>query len=379
MADSRGSVMSSFSSGSHSGPHPYRTFAIRRLYPVAAFVGGFLWDALTLGLRVRTSDFWRLSLFLVGAALLLYWLAWRRQRFLHPPEAGGTPRHRLAQIRWLAPYLLLQFFFGGLFSALFILYVKSAGHLPAWLAAGFLALLLIANEFWRDRYGRRFTLNWCLFALCAVLLLNFILPYAAGSLDRRWFYVAMALGLALTLLLYRLAPGSPGRIRPVWGVAAALLFAWHLDMVAPVPLVHKACAVGQDFSLEESGKDGVRYRLAVEPAPAWAFWKSQSDILHVPAQGRLYAISAVYAPRGVSAALEHRWLYRGARGWQLVRRIPFTVQGGRDQGFRGYSYLNAPEAGRWRLIVSTQEGQTITRFDFEVRPGSPLDSELRRY
>lgn len=353
----------------------HRPFTPRRLYPVAAFVGGFLWDALTLGQRVKPLDFWRLGAYLAGAALLLYWLAWRRDRFIHPPEPSPTYRGRWQQIRWIAPYLLLQFFFGGLFSALFILYVKSAGHLPAWLAAGFLALLLVANEFWRDRYGRRFTLNWCLFALCAILFMNFALPHALGTLDTRWFHVSTALGLGLAQLLYWLAPGSPGRIRPAWGVAFCLLLAWHLDMVAPVPLVNKASAVGQDF-VQEKGE----YQLLVEPAPAWQFWRTQAETLHLPPKGRLYGISAVFAPKGVSAPLEHRWLYQPPGGsWSTVRQIRFTVQGGRKEGFRGYSYVNDPAPGEWRLVVTTQEGQTITSLDFSVAPGLPANPELRRY
>jgi len=41
--------------------------SLRRFYPVAAFLGGFAWDALTLGQRIRVIDFWRLGAFLFGA------------------------------------------------------------------------------------------------------------------------------------------------------------------------------------------------------------------------------------------------------------------------------------------------------------------------
>lgn len=352
-----------------------RPFNPKRLYPVAAFFGGFLWDALTIGQRVKVLDFWRLGSFLLGAALLLYWLAWRRNRFLHPPEPDGTRRGHLHQLRWHAPNLLLQFFFGGIFSALFILYVKSAGHLPAWLAAGFLATLLVANEFWRDRYGRRFTLNWCLFALSAILLMNFALPYAVGSLEPRWFYISTAVGLGLAHILYRLAPGKPGHISPTWGVALALVLAWHLDMIAPVPLVKKAVAVGQQFTLADG-----EFHLQVEKAPEWQFWRDQADTVHLPADGRLYGISAVFAPKGVSAPLEHRWLHRNQEGdWETFRHIRFTATGGRLGGFRGYSYLANPPLGPWRLIVATQEGHTITSLDFTLAAGEPLPGELRRY
>ena len=44
---------------------------LRRLYPLAAFLGGFVWDTLTIGQRVRVVDLWRLGAFLLGAGLML--------------------------------------------------------------------------------------------------------------------------------------------------------------------------------------------------------------------------------------------------------------------------------------------------------------------
>jgi hypothetical protein len=80
-------------------------------------------------------DFWRLGAFLLGAALLAVWLAHRQARELTAPPAEKGWRGHLVRFRWQAPYLLLQFFFGGIFSALFILYFKSSGHLGTWLMA----------------------------------------------------------------------------------------------------------------------------------------------------------------------------------------------------------------------------------------------------
>ncbi|MBP6707652.1 MAG: DUF2914 domain-containing protein, partial [Candidatus Accumulibacter sp.] len=170
---------------------------VQRFYPPAAFLAGFVWDALTIGQRVRTVDFWRLGAFLLGAAVLALWLARREARELSPPRAANGWRGHLAQVSWQAPYLLLQFFFGGIFSALFILYLKSAGHLGSWLIAAFLGFLLVGNEFAGKHLGTRFTLTWALFALNAILLFNFVLPHVIGSLDPLWFYASTAAGVVL--------------------------------------------------------------------------------------------------------------------------------------------------------------------------------------
>lgn len=340
---------------------------LRRFYPLGAFCGGFLWDALTIGQRVKVTDFWRLGVFLVGAALLSLWLARRERLELERPIAVDGLRSRVRGLAWQAPYLLLQFFFGGIFSALFILYFKSAGHLGTWFMAGLLGALLVGNEFAGERYGRRFTLTWTLFALNAILLCNFALPHAAGSLHPAWFPLSTVIGALLAQVLWWLAPGRPGRILPAWGVAAALLLAGSFDMIAPVPLVKRELAVGHAFVQE-----GSRYAMKVEQAPAWQFWRDQSPVAHVAENERLYGVAAIFAPLGVTAALEHRWEYRQADGgWRLVYRNRFQSSGGREKGFRGYSWVVNPLPGEWRFIVGTQDGRTIGILPFTVERGVP--------
>ncbi|HNC50627.1 MAG TPA: DUF2914 domain-containing protein [Accumulibacter sp.] len=344
---------------------------LRRLYPLAAFLAGFVWDALTIGQRVKVTDFWRLGAFLFGAALLILWLARRDARELTAPEPGGNLRRRIAGFWWQVPYLLLQFFFGGIFSALFILYFKSSGHLGTWLMATFLGVLLVANEFAGKYFGRRFTLVWGLFALNAILFFNFALPHAVGSLDPLWFYISTAAGVVLAHVLWRLSPGRPGRIVPSWLLAGLLLLAWQQDMIAPVPLVKQDLAVGHDFMQE-----GDRYALQVEAPAPWQFWRDQSPTVHLLEGEKLYGVSAVFAPLGVSAALQHRWEVREPNGWREVYRNRFRSTGGRERGFRGYSWVLNPHPGDWRLIVATQDGRTIGTLPVRVERGTPLPEEV---
>ena len=345
---------------------------LRRFYPLAAFLCGFVWDALTIGQRVRVVDLWRLGAFLFGAGLLLLWLASRESRKALAPATGKGWRANLAELRWQAPNLLLQFFFGGIFSALFILYFKSSGHLGSWLTAAFLGILLVGNEFAGKRYGRQFTLSWALFALNAILLFNFALPNAVGSLNPWWFYVSTGIGILLAHLLWRVAPGQPGRILPAWLLAVALLLAWSLDMIAPVPLVKEFLAVGHDFVREDD-----RFRLRVEQAAAWQIWRDQSPTVHLAEGEKLYGVSAVFAPLGVTAEQEHRWEVREADGWRVVYRRRFQSTGGRERGFRGYSWVLNPRPGEWRFIVATGDGRTIGIFPTRVERGTPLPEASR--
>ena len=338
-----------------------------RLHPLAAFLGGFIWDALTIGKRVSVSDFWTLGGFLFGAAFLVLWLAWRETRKAVEPPPPEDLRGHVAKLIWQAPYLLTQFFFGGIFSALFILYFKSSGHLGTWLMAIFLGTLLVGNEFAEDRYGRHFTLTWALLAFNAILLFNFALPHILGSLDPLWFYISTAAGVLLAHGLRRIAPGRPGRIGPAWGVGVTLLVVWNFGMIAPVPLIKRDMAVGHEFVREAD-----RFALKVEQAPWWQLWRHQAATVHVQEGGRLYGVSAIFAPQGVTAALEHRWEVKEKGHWRLVYRNRFRSTGGRDRGYRGYSWVLNPVPGQWRFTVATQDRRTIGVFPFTVeRATSP--------
>jgi len=45
--------------------------------------------------------------------------------------------------------------------------------------------------------------------------------------------------------------------------------------------------------------------------------------------------------------------------------------GGRERGFRGYSWVLNPRPGEWRFIVGTQDGRTIATFPLTVERGTP--------
>ena len=352
---------------------------MRRFLPVAAFLGGFAWDALTIGQRVRAVDLWTLGAFLAGACMLALWLAHRASKKRPAPSVNvdqNDAKGRLVGLAWQAPYLLLQFFFGSIFSALFILYFKSSGHLGTWLTTVVLGLLLVGNEFAGKSYRRHFTLIWALLALNAILLFNFALPHTLGSLNPMWFYVSTAAGIGLAHGVRQLASGRPGRIRPSWLLACALVLAWLFDMIAPVPLVKQDLAVGHGFVREDD-----RFLLMVETVPAWQFWRSQSPTVNVAEGERLYGVSAVFAPLGVTALLEHRWEVREGGGWRLVYRNAFQSTGGRERGFRGYSWVLNPQPGEWRLIVATQDGRTIGMLPVTVERGAadPERTRLREF
>jgi hypothetical protein len=353
-----------------------KTQKIKHYLPTIAFFGGFLWDAMTIGRKVAYSDLWILLSYLIGAALILWWLGYHHEklsadeRFSHVPLLAPSERNLKHRI----PFLALQFLYGGLFSALFILYFKSANHILALFLAATLGGLLVANEFIDDKY-HRFTITWALFGLCAMLLFNFLLPFIVGSIAWPWFYLSTFAGAALAHYLRIKTPGCPGRASPVWVIAAFLALAYPLDIIPPVPLVKRDVQVG--LYLEKSSGD---YKIQLERNPWWQFWQKMNNQIHLPVGEKLYCISSVFAPRGLNTKLYHRWEYYSSKqGWQTTSRIGFGLAGGRDNGFRGFTYKQNVQAGKWKVSVETENGRTVAIHQFKVVAGQAEPDSLIQY
>ncbi len=325
--------------------------------PAIFFFAGFIWDALTIGRNVAATDLIIFAGYLLAAALILFVTS--RPSFILADESKLPNRlYILVTSRW--PYFLLQFLFGSLLSALFILYFKSSSHWLAWLMSLLLAGLLVANEFLENQY-RRFTVSWSLFGLCVMLLFNFALPFILGSVLSIWFYLSTLLGAALAYWLYTKTPNHLGSIWPVSVIAGLLMLAYAADMIPPVPLVKRDIAMA--YAIE---KTNGKYELTQQKSPWWVFWRKTSDDLEVVNSQRIYCFSTIFAPAGLKTKLFHDWQLYTKQGWVLQSRASFTVSGGRYNGFRGYTYKSNPAAGDWRVVIQTENEKTIAVHKFTV-------------
>ena len=326
-------------------------------WPAVFFFAGFIWDALTIGRNVVALDLAIFAGYLLLAATILFFTS--RPSFILA-DAAKLP----TRLHWLftsrLPYFLLQFLFGSLLSALFILYFKSSSHWLAWLMSLLLASLLIANEFLEDQY-RRLTVSWAQFGLCAMLLFNFTLPFLLGSVLSIWFYLSTILGAGFAYYLYIKTPNHMGSIWPVSVIAGLLMLAYAADMIPPVPLVKRDIAMA--YNIE---KANGKYQLSQQASHWWVFWRKTSDDLEVTAGQRIYCFSTIFAPAGLKTKLFHDWQLHTKSGWLLQSRASYTVSGGRYNGFRGYTYKSNPAVGDWRVIIKTDNEKTIAVHYFTV-------------
>ena len=181
---------------------------IERFFPAIAFLAGFGWDSITLGSKVYNSDLLILLAYYVAALILVVLLSakldhpegWTPERIAAMAKEQGVKdgaivvRHRLLDREWSPKWKVrftwaVQFFFGGLFSALVVCYFKSSGSLASFLLVIALACLLVGNEFLQKNY-ERFGITLAFFCLLGTMFLNFTIPYLVHRIGFIWFLLS---------------------------------------------------------------------------------------------------------------------------------------------------------------------------------------------
>ncbi len=288
----------------------------------------------------------------------------------------GRLRHPLAI--QAAPFLpvVVQFGFGGLFSAYFLLYMRSANIPASWVFVVILAGLLLGNERFRKLYTS-FTVQITILFTVLYAFLTFFIPVVTRSITPYSFYVSGALALLVTTLaawvLQKLAPElvRRERLRALGGIGAVFLLfnmLYVLNAIPPLPLALKDAGVFH--SVERTGEG---YEVAYEETPWYTeLLRFNSIYRHLPGEP-VYVYTAIFAPSRLSIGVVHEWQYRDRSGeWQTRATVRFPVSGGRDGGYRGYSLASDPEEGEWRVNVKTEYGRVIGRIAFTVVDVSEL-------
>ncbi len=349
---------------SHLVVKPYQK--IKPYFPATAFIGGFLWDAYSLGKNIQALDLFILLAYYLGAAAMLPIMARQnlRMEIETLEEQNGFPWKEV-------PNFLLQFCFGSIFSALVIFYFLSSSYWPSFVFTGTLIFLLVANEFW-DKHYHRFTLSWSLFTFAGILYFNFALPHLFHSLNPIWFFISIALGIGITLGVRRLSPLAKGNIFPSYlvGGTMGLLFLFHA--LPPVPLVKKDLRMARNLEKQAGG-----FALRIEKPAFWEFWKSTEQEVHLFPGEKLYCYSALFLPSGIDTHIYHEWQYydKSHKNWKVVSKIGYPIFGGRQNGFRGFTYKQNLLAGDWRVYVKSQYDQVIGITHFSIS-SMPADSTM---
>ena len=82
----------------------------------------------------------------------------------------------------------------------------------------------------------------------------------------------------------------------------------------------------------------------------------------------VYIFASIFAPTDINKTIFHRWKWYNDNigGWETIEDIGYDINGGRDAGYRGYTFKNNVKEGLWKVEVITEEELVIGVINFEI-------------
>jgi hypothetical protein len=337
----------------------------RPLLPVIAFLERherFLWTlhslwALALGVAVM----WLGSRHFAWLRVTLLYLAFLWVTSLFVPalvDEPGQPSRWRGRLRLVINYFHKNFYQQLLFFLLPVYWASATRWSLNMLFVAVLAcsaLISTLDVFYDRHLSVRRGLLGVFFAFNLFACINVMLPVLWGISNRVALPLSAGLAVAaFATIRHRLRDLASFPVRRQVGIAAialVLLIALGRPFIPPAPLK----VLRADFG---SGIDRRELRV-VEPV----------DTLPAGWSGRVYVVTAIYAPLGLRDRLEHRWYQDG----RLVYSSPsYLVAGGRGGGFRLWTsgtVTNLRPGAHVRVDVRTEAGQLVGRAQIRVTEG----------
>lgn len=332
----------------------------RLIIPTMLLVGLII-DFLTFANIKAGFAFLLLSLHSMMAGALIVFTRFQDERNWYPENPW---------MKWalaIAP-LIIQFNFGALLSASFVFYWFSGTLSASWPILVLIIGAMIANDRLRELYLRP-NVQLGVYYFVNFALITLILPYLFNSISAFVFVLGGIISYGLIqvyivfLTVITKAVRKEFRIvrRTVFGIFLAMNVLYFTNIIPPIPLSLRDADI---FHIIQ--RDGDTYIAATEELPLdWLLPGTTRNIL----EGQpLYVYTAIFAPAKIDTEITHHWQYydESLHTWVSRDEVTFTIIGGREEGFRGYTMKAALQEGRWRVDVETRRGQTLGRVQFRV-------------
>ena len=122
-----------------------------------------------------------------------------------------------------------------------------------------------------------------------------------------------------------------------------------------------------------------KYKVKFEKSSWFHFWKSSDSDFHYQSNDTVYCYAAVFAPTELDKKIIHQWQIFNERadGWQTTDNLSYKIRGGRDGGYRRYTYKKNMQEGDWRVNVITKEGLLLGRIGFMLFNADSLSVQLK--
>ena len=324
---------------------------------------GFVFDNLTLrnsSIATQTQIF---SIYLILSGISILFL-----HFLESREGrkDGSPTLHF----WV--FMMMQFTIGALFSMFFVFYSRGFALSASWPFLLFLFANLVGNELFKKQYTR-LSLQVSLYFIGIFSFFIYYMPVVLHEMSDKVFIYSGFASLAVIFIFMRLlelisfSRVNQWRLRIGIGVLtfyALINIFYFTNLIPPVPLVMKNGSVYHNFSVNNQGD----YIVYGEPTANWWNIFDEYSNYHRVQGENVYVVTSVYAPADLGTQIIHDWQYydESSKKWISTNKITVPIIGGREGGYRFYSFKQNITPGKWRVDVLTLRGQNISRIKFEI-------------
>lgn len=337
--------------------------------PILFFIGGFIFDSFTLGRIDRLYDIVVLCLHMTSLTITLYLY-----------NVINDTRWKNSILKKYEEYfpLAIQFFFGGLSSSYVIYFARSVSLSKTASFFIILVTLFLANEFLKRRIANKY-LQFSVYFFLSFTFFTFMIPVFIKQMNTLTFIISGGVSLLSTLVLINIIYSISATTRKeihlsrmtgmVVSIYALINLFYFLKLIPPVPLALDSGIVAHNVQLENNN-----YIVSYETDDWYIFWrKHKLEYIRRPDEN-VYAFSTIFAPTDIKKSIFHRWKwYNNNTGhWETVEDIGYDITGGRDGGYRGYTYKSNVAQGTWKVEVITEEELVLGVIDFKVIISSTL-------
>lgn len=344
----------------------------KKYLPVLFFIGGFIWDSLTLG---RIDKLY--SNFLLLGYLLLLTLC----LYVYNLTADGNWKDTVFGRYTEFTPLAIQFLLGGLSSAYVIFYFRSVSLTKTMVFFLLLVILLISNEFLRNRISNKY-LQFGAYFFVNFTFFTFFIPVLFGVMGTFTFIIAGLLALIVTLsfiaIIYRKSPSTQTDINLkklvalIFGIYLLINGLYYFNLIPPVPLSLQTGLIA--YNVEENGNS---YQVTYNPHEFYKFWETfDTDVTYTKGD-TVFAFTSIFAPTNLTEGIYHRWKWFNPQtnAWMISDKIGYEIKGGREGGYRGYTFKTNLRPGKWEVDVITSEGMILGTIEFKLHKDSTFNHE----
>lgn len=341
--------------------------------PALFFIGGFLFDVVTLDRIDSLFSLLQQTLYLIIIGVLL--VAEAHELF-----------HRLQLPPWVQKMLgyremAVHFLFGSLLSTYTLFFLKSSSIFTGFIFVALISALLVLNELPRfQKYG--LMMRFALYALCLTCFFSYLIPILLRFIGIVPFVLSLLASISvigLIVWLLRRKNFDESFIKkevsiPSVVVLASFLLLYVFQLVPPVPL--SLTEVGIYHTAEKiDGQFKMGYHR-----PWYKFWQKGAQTFEARPEDKIYCFISLFSPAHFNDKIQIRWMYKDPKsGWGNTDAIPLSISGGRDAGYRGYAVKANYQPGDWQVRVETSDNREIGRIYFNVVASETAETPEMKY